>query len=229
MFDSNVINQDSNISSCNNLGLYTSFIDTNNLKKNNFLNAIIDSGANVHVATKLLSTFAKSIGYTVHQSQASCKIGTAKNGSQLIINGWLDLGGRIGKMAVVDDATFNLISVGQLQQANLSVLFDNISTCILDDQKSFHLKIYPESSDKLYYVNVFDLAGPHMQLTTSAAFANIRYQPNHDISNRVWSLHRCMMHISLRRISQMLKNNLLPGANCTAAEVDKVIYIRKKR
>ena len=97
MFDSSVINRDSNVnssfdindvSSCNNLGLYTSFIDTNNLKKNNFLNAIIDSGANVHVATKLLSTFAKSIGYTVHQSQAKLQNWHSKE-QQSISHKWM--------------------------------------------------------------------------------------------------------------------------------------------
>ena len=45
-----------------------------------------------------------------------------------------------------------------------------------------------------------------------------RIQPSNDISRRVWALHRSLLHISLRRIS-----NSLPRVNCTAQEVDLVM------
>jgi hypothetical protein len=75
------------------------------------LNAIIDSGANVHIASKALSAYAESLGYVVSLSNNTSRIGTAENGSSLNISGWLQLGGSIGQMAVVHEAAYNLISV----------------------------------------------------------------------------------------------------------------------
>jgi hypothetical protein len=52
----------------------SSWITSNNIGKNNFINAIIDSGANVHVATKRLALFAQSLGFGVNHARSILRL-----------------------------------------------------------------------------------------------------------------------------------------------------------
>ena len=77
---------------------------------------MLDSGANVNIATLHL---AVALGLPIADRDSGRQIGTADKGYTLQIHGWINVGGYIGKMAVVEKASFSLLPVSRLQRHGL--------------------------------------------------------------------------------------------------------------
>ena len=50
-----------------------------------------------------------------------------------------------------------------------------------------------------------------------------KYQPNSEISKRVWQLLRTMLHTSLRKLAQMIKVILISNALWSVEEINLVM------
>ena len=73
--------------------------------------AMLDSGANVNVITYQLTM---RLGCVTSDIEAGRQIRTAEKTTSLNICGWIDVGGYIGMMAVVKQASFSLLAIGVL-------------------------------------------------------------------------------------------------------------------
>ena len=51
-----------------------------------------------------------------------------------------------------------------------------------------------------------------------------KFQPNSEVSRRVWQFHRGMLHTSLRRLALMIKLHLITNAPCTVEEINLISY-----
>jgi hypothetical protein len=50
-----------------------------------------------------------------------------------------------------------------------------------------------------------------------------KYQSNSETNKRVWQLHRGMLHTSLRKLTQMIKANLISNALCSVEEINLIM------
>ena len=69
--------------------------------------AMNDGGANLHVSTSALALLLQSMGFRTEANPDTVKIRTADKGASLVISAWIDVGGYIGRMAVVESALYN--------------------------------------------------------------------------------------------------------------------------
>ena len=76
-------------------------------------------GANVHIATLALAKEMETIGYRIERVNQPRGINTAGKGAQLKIVGWLEAGGKIGKMAICPGANESLVSVVKMTAVGL--------------------------------------------------------------------------------------------------------------
>jgi hypothetical protein len=75
--------------------------------------ALVDSGANCHIATMLL---ANKIGITIVKMVGNKRIDLAQKGTFMTAIGTINVGGLIGTMLVVPTASENLISTSLLMK-----------------------------------------------------------------------------------------------------------------
>ena len=85
--------------------------------------ALIDSGANVQVANQVLAKALQDIGITLRTDQGTISIKTADKKHPIQITGWLDVGGYVGSLAVVENALYNLLSTSIVQEKGMGAVF----------------------------------------------------------------------------------------------------------
>jgi hypothetical protein len=195
--------------------------------------AIEDSGANVNIATTDLAQYAISIGYQVAPASYEDEINTADSGQKMQVLGWLWLGGYVGKLAVTNNASFNLLATTIHQKRGLGAKFctNHEATCELYNEQGTIMTIEKDPINNLYYVDIFQLAEPPETKKEQNIYANAmlaqsrrKEKPSHDVSYRVWRLHIGMFHTSLRKICAMMRANTLLGIqNCTVQEIELVM------
>ena len=69
---------------------------------------------------------------------------------------------------------------------------------------------------------VYVLCNPDGEMLINQSLCSIKRKPTYEMGHRVWLLHRRMKHVPLRKLSQMLKDNLLIDSGVEAWEVDIV-------
>ena len=82
------------------LFVYKLSINSTVTVRNKQTHTIIDSGANVHIASMEMAKHALKLGYRIYASEVKATIRTAEQAGGMHITGWLYLGGYIGIMAV---------------------------------------------------------------------------------------------------------------------------------
>ena len=118
--------------------------------KSNIQLALLDSGANIHIATLEL---VKELQLHSTYFKTPININTAGKNNIIHAIGKVDLGGYIRKMLIVPKADKNLLSVSILQENGLDITFTRTNFCILRDLGKTALEI-PRHVNRLYYVFV---------------------------------------------------------------------------
>jgi hypothetical protein len=84
------------------------------------ISGMIDAGANVSMGPPEVAT---ALGETIHPPIDDRMIGTAGGDIKLVILGWIYPEGYTGPIAMVKDAAFLLLSVGQMQACGMGCEF----------------------------------------------------------------------------------------------------------
>ena len=125
-------------------------------KENKYL-AMIDSGANVNIGPKWL---AKALGLMVVPHKDSRKIGTAKESDSLEILGWIFPYGVTGPIAIVENCSYILLAVIQLQNHGMSVIFPekecdaSATKCILARGEQIFAELDQSVVTNLYFIDL---------------------------------------------------------------------------
>jgi hypothetical protein len=114
--------------------------------------AMLDAGANLHVITRM---HALQLGLVIHFNTSTAKIGTADSNNCLSIDGWVDIGGYIGRMAVVEAATCSLLSTSLMQSKGMGSNFkSDVPCCVLYTKEGVFSTVEQCPTTRLYYVNL---------------------------------------------------------------------------
>jgi hypothetical protein len=126
-----------------------------NITRHGF-NAMVDMGANIGVAPRWL---AEELQLEIVKPKCQRFIGTAKEGSSLVIEGWVSPEGYTGMIAMVEGATDILLSVTQMQTRGMGVRAPpNASVCHLTVQDGDKVRDFMElqqlAPTNLYFVDI---------------------------------------------------------------------------
>jgi len=134
--------------------------------KDNYL-AMIDSGANVNLGPKWL---ANALGLIMVPHKDARKIGTAKSSDALDILGWIFPYGVTGPIAIVEDCSYILLAVIQLQIHGMSVSFpekladDNSAVCVLTKGAKIFTELHQSVNTNLYFIDLRKLMDDYVPI-----------------------------------------------------------------
>ena len=129
--------------------------------------AMIDSGANVNLGPKWL---VKALGLVMVPHTDARKIGTAKMSDTLQILGWIFPYGVTGPIAIVEDCSYILLAVIQLQGHGMSVIFpqkaedDNSAVCVLKRGAEIFTELHQSVNTNLYFIDIRKLMDDYVPI-----------------------------------------------------------------
>jgi hypothetical protein len=136
---------------------------------------LIDSGANVNIATQQL---VNKFNFNVVKKDVK-HIKTADKKGGFVTEGSVEIGGIVGQMQVARNATFNLLSVSKLQDANVEVKFQSKrdgAECVLS-REGTELGRIARDITGLHPVTMERLLGWHVDTTSSLASVARKQRP----------------------------------------------------
>ena len=117
---------------------------------------MIDSGANINLAPVWL---AEALGLHIFPHTDGRSVGTAKSGGIMHIVGWIFPPAFTGPIALVEHATFMLLSVTELQRNGMGVHFPagelicQLKERVLDEEVVY-VEVAPLAPISLYFMDV---------------------------------------------------------------------------
>jgi len=209
--------------------------------------AINDAGANVHVATLMLAVYLEQLGYSFVRNTNKMGIQTAHQQTELAIYGFIDVGGYIGRMAVVKEAKYNLLSTRILQERGMgSDFLPGESEMVMYTVLGEYMRISQCLLTGLYFVRVISLLPDDrhdglalaielngvVEVNTPVNVAMVsatvvengpsssrKKKPTHDQVFRVFRLHRRLYHLHFTVMAEMVMADLLKGADTESWEI----------
>jgi hypothetical protein len=208
---------------------------------------LLDSGANVHIATLLLAQY---LNLSIINFKKPVLIKTADKDSSMSAIGFIKIGGYIGDMIVVPQAGQNLISTSLLQEKKLNVIFNDDNTC--DIRVNTHnMHVDRNIASGLYYIQIKDfitsdlnktfqsdyqpLFTINQQDTWDGNYGQILFAaPNEKIESRKIKriqslskekismgrkLHHNLGHISYRTLALAIRDGFIRNVNLTYDEM----------
>ena len=207
---------------------------------------LIDSGANIVIITMLLARTLQQMGVTMRDNTEAVVIQTADKTTQIGVDGWMEVGGYIGQVAVVEKAFQSLLSPSLLQNRGMGINFhDDKLVCTLYTQLGVYLMIPRCERTNMYYLDLLkfiidnkvggqiEVVATNMDGTrqleendfkqglelVQAPQSARKRKPTHDISFRVWSVHRRFYPLNLIVMMAMASAGLLGEVDWTPEEV----------
>ena len=201
-----------------------------------------DSGANIMIANKRLSEELSGMGFKVVLCNAARQIQTADKKAQLQINGWIDVGGYIGKMAVCFGANESLLSVSKLANNGVAHCFGALpNQC--DLSLTVREKVITKGSRKmnnLFYVDIRELMDNQVYAHLCDVQENTTYEVNSakvvtrgpsvnrkvvmslTLQKEAHDFHARLLHRSFGSIAHMLRTGLITeiDTKITAAQME---------
>ena len=103
----------------------------------------------------------------------------------------------ISNVLLVDGLMHNLLSISQLSDNGYDIIF-NQNSCKVVSQKDGTILFNGKRKNNIYKIKLFELKSQNVKCLLS-------------INNEQWIWHRRLGHVSMRRISQINKLNLVRG------------------
>ena len=214
------------------------------------ISGMIDAGANVSMGPPEVAT---TLGEIIHPPIDDRMIGTAGGDIKLVILGWIYPEGYTGPIAMVKDATFLLLSVGQMQACGMGCEFSSHQTvCHLSTKDSWFATLEQNAINRLYFVDIRmlllknivpyvkqagdvplspqSIQGGHLGCLAVAKTELVvpdtsrqQHTASASVSFRVWQLHRRLMHANMKVVAVDIDAGRIINADVTAAEIRLVI------
>ena len=129
----------------------------------------------------------RSVGFEGNQRGKIIGSGTVGNGNLPSINNVL----------LVDGLMHNLLSISQLSDNDYDIIF-NQKSCKAVSQKDGTILFNGKRKNNIYKIKLSELKSQNVKCLLS-------------VNNEQWICHRRLGHVSMRRISQINKLNLVRG------------------
>ena len=198
--------------------------------------SMLDTGATV---TLIPTECAAQLQLQIMPHTDGRRVGTADQKGSLAIQGWVDLPGYIGRVAVCSAVKFIIIAACQLQANGLGMdIRPDTSICELYTTEGSFAILEQCVTTHLYYIDLRLLMNTPASLSTVllegctldstyqvlsvSTSVEKRRKPSGSLSFRVFRFHRRFKHVPFSTLSRMLRNGLIIRADVTADEVDLV-------
>ena len=208
-----------------------------NEAKDNY-RAMIYQGANVNLGPVQL---ARLLDLDIIPNVDGRTIGTADSDGVMVIIGWIFPRGYTGPIALVNNASYILLSVIQLQKNGMGVHCPPerticLLTIICDDAEQVVMELEQLPPTNLYFDDIrmllndscaspeqstYDIDQQKQQLSCVGNVANERrtHKLTYDIISRVWKLHENLNHVSLMTLAYMVRMGTLKSCSCDEMEI----------
>ena len=198
--------------------------------------ALIDSGANVSLATPELLRVLQ-VAYEAYDTPQSISTVAGSRGD-LLADGRVNVGGYLGVMEVVVDASHNLISTEVLMSRGVNVSFIAVDkTCVITHPDGLRVVISQYAPTRMWYLDVVQFMELHCLAEVSMRQVNRavregvisdtraydKCQSINTLIEKVLRLHRGMGHATFMNLATGIRNGSIVGTDLTYDDIRKVM------